>query len=210
MFYFYQEVFPVKQIVIEPQAEVLLKKYEMLVRKWQKAVNLVSSHSLDDFWKRHILDSAQLYQYVPQNAKIMVDMGSGGGFPALVLAVLNLVNKGPLTDIYLVESDVKKCVFLTEAARELDINIHVLNQRLETVDGIMADIVTSRALASIGKLLELAQPFTGKQTEFLFLKGAQTETELRENNISCRVELFKSKTDEQGKIVRIREVIYND
>ncbi len=199
-----------KQIDIEPQVEMLLKKYETLVRKWQKAVNLVSTNSVNELWKRHILDSAQLYDYIPSNARVMVDMGSGGGFPALVLAVLNHVKNGPLTEIYLVESDTKKCVFLTEAARELGVKVHILNQRLETVEGIVADVITSRALAPIAKLIEFARPFTKQETEFLFLKGAQTNTEIKENTVPCQIELFESKTDTQGKIVHIKEVIFND
>ncbi len=199
-----------KQNDFEQQAEELLRRYEILVHKWQKAVNLVSAGSLNDLWNRHIKDSAQLYEYIPEDARVLVDMGSGGGFPALVLAILNKVRGGRLTDIYLVESDTKKCVFLTEAARELGVKVHVLNQRLETITGITADVVTSRALAPISKLLAFARPFINKKTVLLFLKGAQTEAELRENNIPCQVELYSSKTDTHGKIVCIREVILND
>ncbi len=197
-----------KQNENQLHVQMLFDKYEMLVRKWQKAVNLVSGASLNDFQKRHISDSAQLYSHIPSSACVLVDMGSGGGFPALVLAIMNKVYNGSLSDIYLVESDTKKCVFLTEAARELGVKVHILNQRLETVNHIKADVVTSRALATVHQLIRYAQSFSDDKTVFLFLKGENVDAELNENTIPCDVQLISSQTDPKGKIVRITEVKY--
>lgn len=184
---------------------VALKKYEQLVQKWQKAVNLVSSASLADIWQRHLLDSAQLYTYLPKTAEILVDLGSGGGFPGLVLAVLNKENNGPLKEIYLVESDSKKCVFLTEVARELNVKVHVLNERIENIREIQADVITSRALASIKDLVCYARPFLKSDSVMLFLKGESVETELHELLPHYKVKMYPSQTDKKGKIVCITE-----
>ncbi len=182
-----------------------LKKYEQLIQKWQKAVNLVSAGSLTDIWQRHILDSAQLYPYLPNTAKVLVDLGSGGGFPGLVLAVLNKENNGPLEEIYLIESDSKKCVFLTEVARELNLKVHVLNERIERVRDIHADVITSRALASLKDLVCYAQPFLKQDSVMLFLKGESVEAELQALSPYYRVQMYPSQTDKKGKIVCITE-----
>lgn len=188
----------------------LLKRYEALICKWQKAVNLVSSKSLNELWERHILDSAQLYAYLPKEAQVLVDMGSGAGFPGLVLAVLNHIYHGGLTSIYLVESDSKKCIFLREAARELGVSVHVLNKRIEEITDIKADVITSRALARVDKLLAYGMRFLKKNTVFLLLKGEGAPQELIENKVPCYVEMFSSQTEKQGCILRITEVENND
>lgn len=198
----------IEQNILE--AIPLLKRYEALICKWQKAVNLVSSKSLNELWERHILDSAQLYAYLPKGAKVLVDMGSGAGFPGLVLAVLNHVYQGGLTAVYLVESDSKKCVFLREAARELGVSVHVLDKRIEEITDIKADVITSRALARVDKLLAYGTQFLKKNTVFLLLKGVGAPQELVENKVPCRVETFSSQTEKQGCILRITEVEKND
>lgn len=187
-------------------AKSSLKIYEQTLIKWQKAVNLVSANSLNDIWNRHILDSAQLYPYIPKNAKILVDMGSGAGFPAMVIAILNKIFQGSLTDIYLIESDTKKCIFLREVARILDVQVHILNERLEKITNIKADVITSRALARIDKLIEYGRPFIHEETVFLLLKGENVQEELKSNQINCQVDLFSSQTDNSGCIVKLSEV----
>ncbi len=187
-----------------------LRQYEVLVQKWQKAVNLVSAGSLNQIWERHILDSAQLYPLIPSTARILVDLGSGGGFPGLVLAVLNYVNKGPLTDIYLIESDSKKCVFLTEAARELGVSVHILNERIEHVYGIQADVITARALTTIEQLMTYSKPFLKETTQLLLLKGKSVAAEIEPIRDMCQVTVIPSQTDKTGQIIRITEVQLHD
>lgn len=193
----------------EPACD-LLRQYEALVQKWQKAVNLVSAGSLNQIWERHILDSAQLYPLIPSTARVLVDLGSGGGFPGLVLAVLNYVNKGSLTDIYLIESDSKKCVFLTEAARELGVPVHILNERIEHVQGIQADVITARALTTIEQLMTYSKPFLKETTQLLLLKGKSVAAEIEPIRDMCQVAVIPSQTDKTGQIIRITEVQLHD
>ena len=133
-------------------AKNLLERYMALVLKWQKAVNLVSNKEISSLWDRHILDSAQLYFLIPNDKKVLVDLGSGGGFPAVVIAILNKVLKGPLEKVVLIESANKKSVFLQEVSRLLDLNLTILNQRIEDVKSVKADVITSRALGHLQKI----------------------------------------------------------
>ena len=180
--------------------------YRELLQKWQKAVNLVAPSTLSDIENRHFSDSAQLYRYIPKSAKTLVDMGSGAGFPALVLAILNQVNQGSLKNIYLIESDTKKCLFLKEVIRQLNLPVTVLNQRIESVQNIQADVITARALAPLSELLKLARPFICKNTICLFLKGKTVNDEIHENNIPCQIEKIPSLVHAQGCILKITEV----
>ena len=186
-----------------------MEKYIELLKKWQKAVNLVSNKTLPDLWKRHILDSAQLYPFLVGENITLVDMGSGAGFPALVLAILNKVNNGPVKEMFLIESDTKKSLFLKEVIRELKLNVHVLNKRIENVLDIKADILTSRALSDLSDLLSLGKNFIHTQTTCLFLKGENYEKEIKNCFIPCQIEKIKSITNSKGVILKITEVVYD-
>ena len=186
-----------------------MEKYIELLKKWQKAVNLVSNKTLPDLWKRHILDSAQLYPFLVGENITLVDMGSGAGFPALVLAILNKVNNGPVKEMFLIESDTKKSLFLKEVIRELKLNVHVLNKRIENVLDIKADILTSRALSDLSDLLSLGKNFIHTQTTCLFLKGENYEKEIKNCFSPCQIEKIKSITNSKGVILKITEVVYD-
>lgn len=185
-----------------------LQRYMDILQKWQKSVNLVSNKTLKNAWQRHILDSAQLYFFVSRETKRLVDMGSGAGFPGLVLAVLNKHLSGTISDIILIESDMKKCLFLQEAARLLDLNVIILNQRIENtrLDGI--DCVTARALAPIPSLLDWGRGMITPETTCLFLKGATVDFELQHLALSCQIKKHPSLTDPTGCIVQIKGVTY--
>lgn len=183
-----------------------LKKFLAFVLKWQKAVNLISKNETADLWQRHILDSAQVFFLIPETSRSLIDMGSGGGFPALVIALLNKALKGPLKEITLIESDSKKCVFLQEAARELGLKITVLNERLEVVLDKKADVVTSRALGSVTDLLAWGRRFQKEKTVFLFLKGENVTDELLQNPFLCQVEKVPSRVNANGCVLKITEV----
>ncbi|MBQ3117151.1 MAG: 16S rRNA (guanine(527)-N(7))-methyltransferase RsmG [Alphaproteobacteria bacterium] len=199
-----------KQLITKiEQAIPALKKYENFIHKWQKAINLVSKKDIEFLWERHILDSAQVYFYLPVNAKILIDFGSGGGFPALVIAILNKYLKGSLTDIYLIESDIKKCVFLQEVARELNLSVHIVNDRIEKVKDIKADIITARGFASVKDILTYSIPFLQKNTEFLLLKGIQAKQELKNTGFSFNKKLINSCLSGNGYIVYLSEVKKN-
>lgn len=183
-----------------------LEKFSDFLLKWQRTINLIAPSTIKNIWERHILDSAQLYSYIPPKAQILADMGSGGGFPALVLAMINKVNNGPLQHFYLIESDNKKSIFLKEAARVFSLPVTVLNQRIETVTLNKVDVVTARALKPVDDLLRLGQGIITPQTICLFLKGEQAADELRQNSHTCSVEIFPSRTHKNGCILQIKNV----
>ncbi len=183
-----------------------LKKFSDFVLKWQKTVNLIASSTIPMMWERHVLDSAQLYLYVPDDAKVMADMGSGGGFPAIVLAIINKMVGGSIQHFYLIESDVKKSIFLREAARVFELPVTVLNERLEKVSLENVDVVTARALKSVDELFELGRGIINSETVCLFLKGENVHEELKHNSHKCRVEIFPSMTHNKGCILKIGEV----
>lgn len=180
-----------------------LAVYEALLRKWQKTINLVGPKTLDEAWGRHFLDSAQLFPLLPESAKVLVDLGSGAGFPGLVLAILGV------PEVHLIESDVRKCAFLREAARATGAAVTVHTKRIEAVQGLQADVVTARALAPLADLLTWAAPFLGQTGVALFLKGQNVEDELTDTTKywKMRVERFDSLTDSSGSILRLSGIV---
>jgi 16S rRNA (guanine527-N7)-methyltransferase len=179
-----------------------LQTYVDLLLAWNKKINLVSKTTEPDVWRRHILDSAQLYPLVPRDCSSLTDLGSGAGFPGLVLSIMGVPG------VRLVESDARKCAFMREAARVTGASALVLNQRAETVAAGASDVVTARALAALPELLALAKPFLGPKTVCLFLKGQNIEAELTEAHkmwtisVDCR----PSRSDPTGSVVRVCEV----
>ena len=149
-----------------------LESYVALVEKWQPRVNLVSPASLPDIWTRHIWDSAQLAPYIQGTSPRLVDVGSGAGFPGLVLAILTDA------ECHLVESDQKKAVFLSTVIRECGLTAKVHNHRVENLPCLEAAIITVRALAPLDRLLPLLATQLRPGTRCLFLKGARAEAEL--------------------------------
>ena len=146
--------------------------YLTLLEKWQRRINLVSNSTLADVWQRHILDSGQLAAYYPPQTRQILDVGSGAGFPGLVLAIMGGVT------VDLVESDQRKAVFLSTVIRELGLPAKVHNQRIETMPNLRPDVITARALAPVPKLLNLIETQMSAECVCLFLKGASVEDEL--------------------------------
>ena len=146
--------------------------YLSLLEKWQRRINLVSNSTLADAWQRHILDSGQLAAYYPPLTRRILDVGSGAGFPGLVLAIMG----GVMVD--LVESDHRKSVFLSTVIRELGLPAKVHNQRIETMPNLWPDVITARALAPVPKLLNLIETQMSAECVCLFLKGVSIEDEL--------------------------------
>jgi 16S rRNA (guanine527-N7)-methyltransferase len=188
------------QISIETLAR--LEKYKDILTQWQKKVNLVSQKSLNDLWRRHMLDSAQLFPYV-QSVKLPIyDLGSGAGFPGLVLAIMGIKN------IHLVESDNRKCTFLREVNALTNAGVTIHNIRIEKLGAVTPGLVISRGLSGLDSLLEYADPILSKNGFCLFLKGQKTEQELTVayKNWMMRAEQFKSLTDPTGVILKIDNV----
>ena len=149
-----------------------LKAYVALLEKWQRRINLVANSTIADVWRRHILDSAQLVRFYPPNAKKILDVGSGAGFPGLVLAIMGDV------EVDLVESDQRKAIFLSTVIRSLGLPAKVHNQRIESLPNLAPDVVTARALAPVSKLMKLIENQLSLDTVCLFLKSASVEDEL--------------------------------
>lgn len=173
-----------------------------LLRKWQRRINLVSNASLADVWRRHVLDSAQLLPLIPPGARVLLDMGSGAGFPGLVLAILGGFQ------IHLVESDTRKCAFLHEVNRATNGGAIIHNQRIESLDPFPVDVVTARALAPLVELLEYASPFLEKNAFCLFQKGQKAEDELTEAQKKWKIDItrIQSASDSSGTVLLLGDI----
>lgn len=189
---------------VSRETSVRLERYLALLIKWQKTINLVAQSSLDDPWRRHFLDSAQLAPHIG-DAGIVVDLGSGAGFPGLVLAIV-----APRLAVHLIESDARKAAFLIEAVRETGASAKVHCLRAESAARAVppAEIVTARALAPLPTLLQLAVPLLRTNGACLFLKGAGVEAELTQAGKTWKMdgERFPSRSDPTGTILRLRNV----
>lgn len=180
-----------------------LRIYRALILRWQQKINLVGPSTLEHIWVRHFADSAQLAQWAPVNC-VWADLGSGAGFPGMVIALLQKQGGG-IT--HLVESDLRKAAFLREVSRETGARIVVHAKRCEAVlDMLDADVVTSRAMASIKQLFALARSSVEKGAVALFLKGRDVVSELTEAAIPCNfhVESWPDRLQDGGNVVRIR------
>lgn len=183
-----------------------LKRYDVVLMDWASRHNLVARSTLPDRWRRHYLDSAQLFPLIPPGAKTLVDLGSGAGFPGLVLAVLGDERGLRLT---LVESTLKKVDFLQAAAAAMGLsNLSVLPQRAENLELSPPDVITARALASLSKLLAYAYEIAGEKTLCLFLKGQDVEAELTEAAKSWQMDVVRhpSATSAGSTILAIRKI----
>lgn len=231
----FQETFGVSRETLDR-----LGIYEALLKSWQRAVNLVSPATLDDVWHRHFADSAQLLaladisspfrgegpragdralkegEKIPRPAEApgapsWLDLGSGGGFPGLVLAIL-LAEKVPDARMTLVESDARKAAFLGEVARKTGVAVEIRAERSEKcatqANSRIRNVITARALAPLPKLLGLARPFFSPPSVALFPKGREAEVEIAEArarfDFECR--LAPSLTDAEARIVIVRNL----
>lgn len=176
-----------------------LRIYADLLAKWQAKINLVGPKTLPELWQRHMLDSAQLWSLAPTGARCWIDLGSGAGFPGLVLAAFGA------PDMTLVESDSRKATFLREAARAMGLAVQVQSVRIEKLVVPPVDIITARALAPLTQLLEFASRLRKEGTVCLFPKGQDVEKELTEATKSWKIDyrLVPSITDAAARIVQI-------
>ena len=193
----FARVFPVSRETLER-----LATYADLLTRWSARINLVGRDTLTDLWRRHILDSAQLYPFVPGTARKLVDLGSGAGLPGLVLAILGVPG------VELVEADSRKSAFLREAARVTGAEVTIRPCRIQAFPRHPADVVTARACAPLEKLLDLAERFIAPHTLCLFPKGERFERELTEarKGWTMRVSVEPSVSDRRGVILRLQQV----
>ena len=181
-----------------------LEAYATLLKKWNPRINLVSRRSLDDLWRRHMLDSIQLIRHLEdKNAHgPWLDLGSGAGFPGLALAIAGV------REMHLVESDGRKCAFLREAARITHTEVIVHNDRIETLPPFDAIIISARALAPLPRLLTWAYPHLAPGGQILLLKGQDVDVELTGAAKYWKMthRHIPSITDGSGSILQLTEI----
>jgi 16S rRNA (guanine527-N7)-methyltransferase len=189
-----------------------LETYAELLRTWQKTINLVAASTVDDVWHRHFADSAQLLALAPARAVRWLDLGSGAGFPGLVVGML-LAERGGCR-LTLLESDARKCAFLREVVRQTGlgplVTVDILADRIETAANTtkvgIVDVISARALAPLDRLLGWCQPFFGPSTLALLSKGRDVEAELlaARRLWAFEADLTVSRTLADGRIVAVR------
>jgi len=189
-----------------------LDRFVDLLLTWQRTTNLISPSTLSHVWTRHVADSLQLLDIAP-NARTWIDLGSGGGFPGIVIACALADQKGAA--VHVVESNAKKAAFLREAARVTGTPVTVHAVRIEKfVDSWegRADVVTARALASLKVLLTLSFPLMAAGAQGVFPKGQDIEGELTEASKYWNINhnLVPSRTDRSGRIVVVRSLERQD
>jgi 16S rRNA (guanine527-N7)-methyltransferase len=180
-----------------------LKAYADLLVDWNARHNLVARSTLPDLWRRHFWDSAQLAPLIPDTARSLADLGSGAGFPGLILAAMR-----PDLAVTLHEATTKKCDFLEAAADRMGLSVTIQNARLEDLPRQSFDVVTARALAPLPQLLRYAQNFVGLNGVCLFLKGQNVGAELTEAHKYWNIKPSQvpSQTDPSAAIVIVREM----
>ncbi len=207
------------RLSVSRETQDKFRAYAELLRKWNRAINLVSPTTLDDLWRRHFLDSAQLRDLLPDppagsiagGPRVILDVGAGAGFPGLVLALLGCGR------VHLVESDRRKAEFLREVIRVTGADAELHPQRVETLAPFPVDVVTCRAFAPLDRILVLTEPFLrprdGEKTPVgLFLKGRRADEELTTAGKMWRLqtERFESETDPEASILRLRLLSLGD
>lgn len=181
-----------------------LQTYLDLLERWNKAINLVGRETLKDPWRRHFLDSAQLFRLLPLGAegRSIVDLGSGAGFPGLVLAIMGA------GQVHLIESDQRKVAFMRAVSRETNADVVFYNDRIENVEPFAVPVVTARALAPLPKLLGYAAPFLQQGGFSLFLKGREAERELTAaaTEWKMRVQRHQSLSSDEAVVLQIEDL----
>lgn len=195
----------IRLIPASREALGMLDQYAAMLVEWNEKFNLVAPSTIPHVWNRHILDSAQLVQLVPSSPdQVVADLGSGAGFPGLVLSIMGIKN------VNLIESTGKKADFLRAVIEKLKLDAIVHQDRIENLKELKADIITARALGSLNDLFHVVQNIAKKDVYCLFLKGQKADVELTEARkcwmFDC--EKTQSQSDPSGSILAIRNLRY--
>lgn len=186
---------------VSRETKSLLIVYEQLLIKWQKSINLVSPSTLSEIDKRHFIDSQQLRDKIPLY-KIVYDLGSGAGFPGMVLAITR-----PDLTVELFESDQRKCEFLRTVSRETKTELKINNQRVENSNHAAPDVITCRAFASLEQIFTWTKHWwqNNRHLEFWLLKGASYREEIEAASLKYGfdTDTYPSETDPTGIILHI-------
>lgn len=189
-------------VPVSRETELRLERFEKLIVTRNQTLSLISHSTEPDIWVRHFLDSAQLAKLIPDPERAVVDIGTGAGFPGLVLAILGLPN------VHLVENNIQKVEFLRGVIAELDLPVTVHPMKSEAVRPFDVGAVTARALKPLDQLIGLSRRLIGSKTVCLFPKGRRAEEELQTATRRWRmtVERFPSVTDPESTIFRLSNV----
>lgn len=182
-----------------------LAEFAAAVERWNPAINLVSRASLPDLWQRHVLDAAQLVDLAPSRPVHWADLGSGGGFPGLVVGII-LAETSPETRVTLVEADRRKAAFLMTTVQRLGLSVDIRAERIEAIPPLGADVLSARALAPMGRLVPMVVRHLAPGGTALLPKGAQVDAELRGFAMpdTLALERLPSATGPDATILRIR------
>ena len=193
----------VQAAAVMPDALNAFDAYADLLARWQARINLVGPQTLETLWHRHFLDSAQLFTHLPPDTQTLTDIGSGGGFPGLVLAIMTAHQGGPA--VTLIESDARKAAFLREASRVCGAGATIINARVEAAEVPVADVVTARACAPLPRLLPWVFGRLRADGIALLLKGANWRDELTaaEKDWTLTLAKIPSCTDTSGVILKL-------
>lgn len=192
---------------VSRETEGQLKVYLGLLEKWQAKINLVSPQTMSEAWERHFIDSMQISEFIPAEAKTIFDFGSGAGFPGLVLAIMN-----PDRRFHMVESDQKKCSFMRTVSRETGVNnVTIHSSRIEDVSReTIPDLIMARALASLDKLLDYSKDWIelNSDLQFIFPKGERYAEEVVEAQKKWSFDALEkqSQTSENASILLLSGV----
>lgn len=195
-----------EQLNVSRETFERLQVFEAVIRKWNPSINLVSRNSMAELWERHIVDSVQVFRATEPKGH-WVDLGSGGGFPGLIISIL-AHEEAPDLNVTLVESDQRKSAFLRNAARECGVKCKVISKRIEQAEPQNADILSARALADLSLLLEFADRHLSPGGVALFPKGVSWKKELEQarNKWSFDAEAITSLTEPDAAILKIKGV----
>lgn len=197
-----------KKYNVSRETFLKLEMFVTMLEEWQTRLNLVSKNSLPQVWERHIADSAQLFKFMPEKASLVYDLGTGAGFPGMVLAIM-AQEKRPQTKFVLIESIAKKTVYLNDVKRKLGLtNVTVINDRSENLRMKPADVVTARAVSALDKLLNMVYPLCSPETRLILPKGKSFPDELKaaQTKWNFQMTVEKNELTEDGVILLLRNL----
>lgn len=192
---------------VSRETQEALQDYANELRRWTKAINLVSPKTVDEIETRHIADSSQIFSIAPDDVESWCDMGSGGGLPGIVLAI-HCLKESPSTRFHLIESDKRKCAFLRMMVSRFSLNVQVWQARVEDVPPQYSNVVSARALAPLTDLMKMSMRHLENGGVSIFPKGADfaKEVEIARNDWDFELEEYTSQTDDNSRILLVRNL----
>ena len=191
-------------LYFEPEKITVLENYISLLKEYQKRINLIGKSTMGNIWERHIFDSAQIFRILPKENKntILVDDGSGAGFPGIVLSIMGRRN------VFLCEKNKKKASFLIDVIDKCKLRAFTINERIENIKEKKCSVIVSRAFASLKTLLTRTAHLISKDTVFLLHKGKRYAEEVEETKkiFSFSIKYYDSLTSKEGKILKIQKI----